>query len=73
MISQHDAEVAEKQGKERGLSGGSLDENPHKMAQGSPTRVLAIAWRRGFQEGQKIREIAEAEADGDLFRGTVRP
>lgn len=70
-ISRHEAEVEEKQGKERGLAGGSLDENPHTITQGSPTRVLGLAWRRGFLEGQRLREISDAEQSGDLFRGTV--
>lgn len=71
MITKHDADVAQAQGKERGLSGGVLSENPHKITQGSPSRVLGIAWRRGFLEGQRLREIAEDDAAGDLFRGTV--
>lgn len=70
--TQHDMDVAEKQGKERGLSGGSMSENPHTITQGSPSRALGIAWRKGFLEGLKIREISEDEANGDLFRGTVR-
>lgn len=69
MITQHEADVVKAQGKERGLSGGSLSENPYKITQGSPTRVLGIAWRAGFLEGQRIREIAEDDANGDLFRG----
>lgn len=66
-MTSHDTEVAEKQGKERGLSGGSLAENPHTITQ----RALGLAWRKGFLEGQRLREIAEDEAAGDLFRGTV--
>lgn len=71
MSTAHDIVVEEKQGKERGLSGGSLSENPHRITQGSPSRVLGLAWRKGFLEGQKIREIAEDDAAGDLFRGKV--
>jgi hypothetical protein len=73
LITKHTVETAAVHGKERGLSGGSLSENPHVITQGSPTRVLGIAWRKGFLEGQRLREIAEAEAEGDLFRGTVSP
>lgn len=62
MITEHDAEVAEKQGKERGLAGGELAENPHGTAQGSPSRVLGFAWRKGFREGRRIREIADGTA-----------
>lgn len=50
--AQHDAEVAEKQGKERGLSGGSATENPH----GRTARALAVAWHKGYVEGLAIRE-----------------
>lgn len=71
MITEHEAEIAKAHGKERGLSGGSLSENPHTITQGSPTRVLGLAWRKGFLEGQRIREITDAEADGDLFRGSA--
>jgi hypothetical protein len=58
LITKHDAETAQAQGKERGLSGGSLSENPHVITQGSPSRVLGIAWRKGFLEGQQIRATA---------------
>ena len=68
MITQHEAETAKAHGRERGLSGGSLSENPHTITQGSPTRVLGLAWRKGFLEGQRIREIDE-EQQGPLFRG----
>lgn len=53
--TEQDIDIAEKQGKERGLSGAPLAENPYSMAQGSTTRVLGIAWRRGWLEGKAIR------------------
>jgi hypothetical protein len=71
MTSQHEIAVQQAQGKERGLSGGLASENPHVITQGSPSRVLGLAWRKGFLEGQRIREIAEDDAAGDLFRGKV--
>lgn len=58
LISEHEADIARAHGKERGLSGGSLSENPHRITQGSPTRVLGLAWRKGFLEGRQIREEA---------------
>lgn len=70
MITKHAVETAAAHGKERGLSGGALEENPHRITQGSPTRVLGMAWRKGFLEGQRIREIDDAQQAGDLFRGT---
>ena len=57
MITQHSVDTSAAQGKERGLSGGSLTENPHSAAQGSKTRPLAFAWRAGFLEGQSIRAL----------------
>lgn len=71
MITQHDADTAKAKGKERGLAGGSPSENPHVITQGSPTRVLGMAWRKGFLEGQRLREIAEDERNGDLFRAKL--
>jgi hypothetical protein len=35
---------------------------------GSPTRVLAIAYRRGYRHG----ELEQGDADGDLFRGQAK-
>lgn len=54
--------AAEQAGRTAALEGEPLGKNPHSMAQGSPTRVLAIAWRRGFRQG----EIDQA--DGEHFK-----
>ena len=68
MTSEQDIARAEEQGRQAALLGVEFKANPYSVAQGSPTRVLASAWRRGFQWG----EIELDDASGDLFRGVAR-
>lgn len=55
MITKAEIAKARVQGKERGLAGAPLAENPHKITQGSPTRPLGMAWTLGHREGTEIR------------------
>lgn len=61
------SEQAEAAGHAAAQAGEPIGKNPHSQAQGSPTRLLAIAWRRGYRQG----ELDQGDADGDLFRGTA--
>lgn len=57
-------ERAEQQGREAFAHDLPLGKNPYNMAQGSPTRPLCIAWRRGHRAAQAESEIAEQESAG---------
>lgn len=41
-----------------------LGANPFSQAQGSPTRALAIAWRRGWRQERDRLDVDQAEAAG---------
>lgn len=58
---------ATRQGRTAASTAQPISSCPFSQAQGSRTRVLAIAWRRGFREG----ELDQADSDGDLSRGTA--
>ena len=51
-------------------NGDPLASCPYSKAQGSPTRVRAIAWISAYRAAQAEAEIAEQEADGH-FRSTT--
>lgn len=59
---------AEQLGRQAARNERPISANPFSQAQGSPTRVLALAFRRGYRQG----ELEQGDADGDLFRGTAR-
>lgn len=63
---------AEELGYQAGLYGKPSSDCPYVRTQGSPTRVQAIAWMKGYRRGQREREIMEDEANGDLFRSKLR-
>lgn len=55
MITKAELTKERIRGKERGLAGAPLSENPHRITQGSPTRPLGLAWTLGHREGLEIR------------------
>lgn len=42
---------AQKEGRRAALDGEPITRNPYSTAQGSSTRVEAIAWRKGWHDG----------------------
>lgn len=63
-MNAEDLELAEREGREAARNGEELVRNKYSMAQGSTTRLLAIAFRRGYRQEQSDMEIAEQEAAG---------
>jgi hypothetical protein len=64
--------TAEEQGAGAFHAGAGENSNPYAMHQGSPYRVKGIAWRKGYRAAQRLAEIAEDDANGDLFRGKAQ-
>lgn len=60
-------ETVEAIGESAGRQNLGLGANPYSQAQGSGTRVFAIAWRRGYLRGRKEQEILEQEQSEDIF------
>lgn len=57
----------EQEGEIAGRQNLGLGANPYSMAQGSPTRVAAIAWKRAYLRGRKEQEILDQEVAEDIF------
>lgn len=64
QINAHD------EGRAAYAAGQPINSLPYSNAQGSSTRVQAIAWLRGYREAQSEAEIAEQEVAGH-FRDNV--
>lgn len=51
-----------------GLAGTGIESNPYDDSRWSFELDLALDWKRGYAAGQREREIAEQEREGDIFR-----
>lgn len=54
-LTQHAADTAKAQGRERGLSGAPATANPHTGALGTDKRALGVAWLTGWESGRARR------------------
>lgn len=57
----------EDEGYVAGQTAVGLGANPYTLTQGSPTRVAAIAWKKGYLRGQREKEIEDQEMSEDIF------